>query len=86
MKFEIEVADEELREHILTAAAKALFSDYSMDRNLYKRVISECVREVIYKDKAAIVDRIVKQASRECGNKAVKKLLDMTEMKQEETE
>lgn len=79
MKFEIEIPDEELREHILTAAAKALFSDYSMDRNLYKRVISECVREVIYKDKEAIVDRIVAQASRECRNKAVRKLLEKAE-------
>lgn len=76
MEFKIEIQDEELKEHILTAAARSIFSDYSVDRNLYKRVISECVREVIYKDKAAIVDRIVAQASRECGNKAAKKLLE----------
>ena len=50
-----------------------------MDRNLYKRVISECVREVIYKDKEAIVDRIVAQAGRECRNKAIKKLLEEAE-------
>lgn len=80
MKFEIEIPDEELREHILTAAAKALLSDYSMDRTLYKRVISECVREVIYKDKEDIVDRIVAQASRECRNKAVRKLLEKAEV------
>lgn len=76
MEFKIEIPDEELKEHIFTAAASALFSNYSVDRNLYKRVISECVREVIYKDKAAIVDRIVAQASRECINKAVRKLLE----------
>lgn len=76
MKFEIEVSDDELREYILTAAGRALMADWSVDRNLYKRTISECVREVIYKDKDAIVRQIVAQASRECRNKAVKKLLE----------
>lgn len=77
MKIEIEISDEELREHILAAAARALFADYSMDRNMYKRTIAECVREVIYKEKDAIVKQIVSQAARECGNKAARKLLDV---------
>lgn len=37
---------------------------------------SECVRDVIYKDKENIVDRIVAQASQECRTKAIKKLLE----------
>lgn len=76
MKIEIEVSDDELREYILTAAGKSLFAEWSVDRNLYKRTIADCVREVIYKDKDAIVRQIVAQASRECRNKAVKKLLE----------
>lgn len=75
MKIEIEVLDNELREYILTAAGRALLADWSVDRNLYKRTIADCVRQVIYKDKKEIIDRIVAQASRECGNKAAEKIV-----------
>ena len=75
MKIEIEVSDDELREYILTAAGRALLADWSVDRNLYKRTIADCVRETIYKDKKEIIDRIVAQASRECGNKAAQKIV-----------
>lgn len=76
MKIEIEIPDDELKETILSVVARDLVSDYSGDRELYKRTIANCVREVIYKDKANIVDRIVAQASRECRTKAIKKLLE----------
>lgn len=75
IKFEIEISEEELKTHILAAAATSLHKDFSMERNMYQRIIAQCVREIIYKDKDEIVDRIVAQASRECGNKAVRKLL-----------
>ncbi len=75
MKIEIEISDDELREHILVAAGNALHKQYSSERNLYKRTIAECVREVIYKDKQEIINRIVTQASRECENKAVQKIV-----------
>ena len=75
MKIELEISDDELREHIRTAAGQGLFADWSVDRNLYKRTIADCVREVIYKDKDAIVKQIVAQASRECGNKAAQKIV-----------
>ena len=77
MKIEIEIPDEELKKVIAEIIAKRLYSDYSADRNLYKRTIAECVRDVIYKDKANIVDRIVAQSSRECRTKAIKKLLEV---------
>ena len=57
MKIEIEISDDELREHILVAAGNALHKQYSTERNLYKRTIADCVREVIYKDKKEIIDR-----------------------------
>lgn len=79
MKIEIEIPDEELKEVITQVIAKKLCSDYSADRTLYKRTIAECVRAVIYADKENIVDRIVAQASRECKNKAIKKLLESVE-------
>ena len=76
MKMEIEIPDEELKEMITEVIAQRLYANFSDDRNLYKRTIAECVRTVIYKDKANIVDRIVAQASRECRTKAIKKLLE----------
>ena len=76
MKIEIEIPDDELKEMLTKVISERLYDDYSYDRNLYKRTIAECVREVIYKDKEAIVDRIVAQASRECRTKAIKKLLE----------
>lgn len=79
MKIEIEIPDEELKEAIVQVIAKSLCADYSIDRTLYKRTIAECVRAVIYADKENIVDRIVAQASRECKNKAIKKLLESIE-------
>ena len=75
MKIEIEISDDELREHILVAAGNALHKQYASERNLYKRTIAECVREVIYKDKDEIIKQIVAQASRECGNKAAQKIV-----------
>ena len=76
MKIEIEIPDEELKKMITQVIAERLYEEFSYDRNLYKRTISECVREVIYKDKANIVDRVVAQASKECRKKAIKKLLE----------
>ena len=75
MKIEIEIPDDELKDKIMEVIANDLYGKYSCDRVLYKRTIAECVREVIYKDKASIVDRIVAQASRECRNKAFSKMI-----------
>ena len=77
MKIEIEIRDVELKEMLTKVISERLYADFSYDRNLYKRTIAECVRDVIYKDKANIVDRIVAQASRECRTKVIKKLLEM---------
>ena len=76
MRIEIEIPDDELKEMLTKVISERLYYDYSYERNLYKRTIAECVREVIYKDKEAIVDRTVVQASRECRTKAIKKLLE----------
>lgn len=76
MKIEVEIHDEELKEVLTKVISERLYADFSYDRNLYKRTIAECVRDVIYKDKANIVDRIVAQASRECRTKAIKKMLE----------
>lgn len=76
MKVTVEISDDELKREILNLVAKDYKAEYSTDRRRTDTVVKECVREIIYQDKERIIDRIVAQASRECGNKAVKKFLD----------
>lgn len=76
MKITVEIPDEELKEAVLREVAKQYYSSYSDDRRRTDKVVAECVREIIYKDKERIVDMIVARASRECKSKAVKKLLE----------
>ena len=75
-ELKIEISEEELKEAVLSVVADRYYSDYSMDRKKVDKITAECVREIIYKDKERIVDRIVAQASRECKNKALKKILE----------
>lgn len=76
MEIKIEVPEEELKEMVLNVVAKRYYADYSEDRHNVNRIVAECVREIIYKDKERIVEMIVSRASRECRNKAVKKMLE----------
>ena len=76
MKFELEVPEEKLKETVLCTLANMYYRDYSSDRNHVNRIVSECVRQIIYKDKERIIDRIVEQASRECKSKAIKRILE----------
>ena len=76
MKIEVNIPDDELMQMIKEDVAKSLHATYSIDRSLYKRMIAEAVRSVIYADKDYVVEMIVSRAARECGNKAVKKLLE----------
>lgn len=76
MKITVEISDEELKREILHLVATDYKAKFSADRRRADEVVKECVREIIYQDKERIVDKIVVQASRECGNKAVKKFLD----------
>ena len=75
MKFEINIPDKEIKQAILNEVAKC-YSISSLETRVLKRTTAECVREIIYKEKAEIIDRIVAQASRECKNKAIKKILE----------
>ena len=75
MKFEINIPDDEIKQAILNEVAKR-YSSSSLETRVLKMTTAECVREIIYKEKAEIIDRIVAQASRECKNKAIKKILE----------
>lgn len=75
MKIEIELTDEEIKEAVLQVIQDRYYRTYSEDRRRTDKIISECVRQIIYADKERIIDRIVAQASRECKSKALKKIL-----------
>ena len=76
MKITIEIPDEEIKDAVLNVVAQQYYRDYSSDRHNVDRVVSECVRKVIYEDKERITDRIVSQASRHLKNVAAKKFVE----------
>ena len=80
MKITIEIPDEEVKDAVLNVVAQQYYKNYSTDRRNVDRVVSECVRKVIYEDKERITDRIVSQASSHLKNVALKKMMEkMTE-------
>lgn len=76
MKITIEIPDEEIKDAVLNAVAQQYYRNYSSDRHNVDRVVSECVRKVIYEDKERITDRIVSQASRHLRNVAARKFVE----------
>lgn len=76
MKITIEIPDEEIKDAVKNVVAQQYYKDYSCDRHNVNRVVSECVRKVIYEDKERITDRIVSQASRHLRNVAAKKFVE----------
>lgn len=76
MKITIEIPDEEIKDAVLNVMAQQYYKNYSTDRRNVDRVVSECVRKVIYEDKERITDRIVSQASSHLKNVALKKMME----------
>lgn len=76
MKITIEIPDEEIKDAVINVVAQQYYRNYSSDRHNVDRVVSECVRKVIYEDKERITDRIVSQASRHLRNVAAKKFVE----------
>ena len=79
MKITIEIPEEEIKDRLLDVIANQYYRDYSSDRRKVDMVTKECVREIIYKDKERIIDRIVSQASIHTRTLAVKKMVEQIE-------
>lgn len=79
MKITIEIPEEEVKDRLLDAIADQYYRDYSSDRRKVDTVVKECVREIIYKDKDRIIDRIVSQGSSHTKTLAVKKMIEKME-------
>lgn len=76
MNISIELDEDDLKQVIYQTIANAYAKDWSSLRRDCDRIVADQVRKIIYEDKDRIIDKIVARASRECGNKAVKKLLE----------
>ena len=76
MKITIEIPEEEIKDRLLDVIANQYYRDYSSDRRKVDMTVKECVREIIYKDKERIIDRIVSQASSHTKTLAVKKIVE----------
>lgn len=76
MKITIEIPEEEIKDRLLDVIANQYYRDYSSDRRRVDTMTKECVREIIYKDKERIIDRIVSQASSHTKTLAVKKMVE----------
>lgn len=76
MKITIEIPEEEIKDRLLDVIANQYYRDYSSDRRKVDTVTKECVREIIYKDKERIIDRIISQASSHTKTLAVKKMVE----------
>ena len=76
MKITIEIPEEEIKDRLLDVIANQYYRDYSSDRRKVDMVTKGCVREIIYKDKERIIDRIVSQASSHTKTLAVKKMIE----------
>ena len=76
MKITIEIPEEEIKDRLLDVIANQYYRDYSSDRQKVDTVTKECVREIIYKDKERIIDRIVSQASSHTKTLPVKKMVE----------
>lgn len=74
MKFDIEISDREVKAAILEGVETAIYQTV-LDNGgaAYVQIIEQCVREIIYKGKDEIMDRVVERVSQEYRNKAVKK-------------
>ena len=72
----IEIAEKELKEAMLKAMVNEYYQRYSSDRNHFDRVIKDCIREIVYKDKERITELIVSRASRHLKNVAAKKMVE----------
>lgn len=78
MKISIDIDEDEIlekaKELIIHDIANRMMNSYSSDRYCYRKVIKECVREVIKSDMDNLAERAVNAASVSITNKAVKKV------------
>jgi hypothetical protein len=76
MQVKIDIDDKELREEVTQIIARKLTQSWTSERNMFKRIIAESVREVVYSQKEEIINMVVERATREIVSKSIPKLLD----------
>ena len=76
MELKIEIDEKELRKEVTDIIARKLTQSWTSERNMFKRIIAESVREVVYSQKEEIINMVVGRATREIVSKSIPKLLD----------
>ncbi len=77
MKIEINLDEKEIKDMLHSKIASGLYLDtVTRESRMIKSEIKQAVRDVIYKQKEEIIDRVVKQASAEMVRKGITKLLE----------
>jgi len=76
MKLEIEINDKELQEEMKVILSRQLVSEYTSERKVFKREIAKAVKEVVYSEKASIIEMVVNRATTEIVKKSVPELLN----------
>ena len=76
MELKIEIDEKELRKEVTDIIARKLTQSWTSERNMFKQIIAESVREVVYSQKEEIINMVVGRATREIVSKSIPKLLD----------
>ena len=77
MKLGIDLDENEIKELVTAKIVNQMYLDtVSRESRMIKSEIKQAVRDVIYKQKEEIIDRVVKQASAEMVRKGITKLLE----------
>lgn len=76
MEIKIEIDEEELRSLITERLSRQLTSNYSADRNMFKKQIAEITREVVYAEKDYIIQEVISRAVKEVSKKSITKMVE----------
>ncbi len=76
MRIEIDLDENEIKDLVTVKIVNQMYLDtVTRESRMLKSEIKQAVRDVIYKQKEEIIDRVVKQASAEMVRKGITKLL-----------
>ena len=76
MEIKVQIDEEELKAFITERLSRQLTSNYSADRNMFKKQIAEITREVVYKEKDYIIQEVISRAVKEVSKKSIAKMVE----------
>ena len=76
MEIKVQIDEEELKAFITERLSRQLTSNYSADRNMFKKQIAEITREVVYAEKDYIIQEVISRAVKEVSKKSITKMVE----------